>query len=117
EPHDSVDRYTALGVECLHGEAKITSPWQVEVKTNGETKTLTTRSIIIAAGAHPFVPPIPGLEQVEVLTSENVWDLRERPRRLVVLGGGPIGCELAQAFARLGSLVTQVEMLPRLLAR
>jgi pyruvate/2-oxoglutarate dehydrogenase complex dihydrolipoamide dehydrogenase (E3) component/uncharacterized membrane protein YdjX (TVP38/TMEM64 family) len=113
EPHDSVERYTALGVECIDGEANITSPWTVEV--NG--RTLATRSIVIAAGARPFVPPIPGIEGVDVLTSDNVWQLRELPRRLVVLGGGPIGSELAQAFARLGAKVTQVEMLPRLLAR
>jgi pyruvate/2-oxoglutarate dehydrogenase complex dihydrolipoamide dehydrogenase (E3) component/uncharacterized membrane protein YdjX (TVP38/TMEM64 family) len=113
EPHDSVARYTALGVECIQGEAKITSPWTVEV--NG--RTLATRSIVIAAGARPFVPPIPGIEDIDVLTSDNVWDLRELPRRLVVLGGGPIGSELAQAFARLGAKVIQVEMLPRLLAR
>ncbi|OGA64457.1 MAG: pyridine nucleotide-disulfide oxidoreductase [Betaproteobacteria bacterium RIFCSPLOWO2_12_FULL_65_14] len=113
EPHDSVERYSALGVECLRGEAKITSPWTVQV--NG--KTLTTRSIIIAAGARPFVPRIPGIEAVEVLTSDTVWGLRELPARLAVLGGGPIGAELAQAFARFGSKVTQVEMLPRLLAR
>jgi pyruvate/2-oxoglutarate dehydrogenase complex dihydrolipoamide dehydrogenase (E3) component/uncharacterized membrane protein YdjX (TVP38/TMEM64 family) len=113
EPHDSVERYTGLGVECIKGEAKIASPWSVTV--NG--RTLTTRAIIIAAGARPLVPPIPGLEQIDVLTSENVWSLRKLPARLVVLGGGPIGCELAQAFARLGSKVTQVEMLPRLLIR
>jgi pyruvate/2-oxoglutarate dehydrogenase complex dihydrolipoamide dehydrogenase (E3) component/uncharacterized membrane protein YdjX (TVP38/TMEM64 family) len=113
EPHDSVERYTGLGVECIQGEAKITSPWTVSV--NG--RTLTTRAIVIAAGARPFVPPIPGIEQVEVLTSDNVWNLRKLPPRLLVLGGGPIGCELAQAFARLGSQVTQVEMLPRLLIR
>jgi pyruvate/2-oxoglutarate dehydrogenase complex dihydrolipoamide dehydrogenase (E3) component/uncharacterized membrane protein YdjX (TVP38/TMEM64 family) len=113
EPHDSVERYTGLGVECIRGEAKITSPWTVAV--NG--RTLTTRAIVIAAGARPLVPPIQGIEQIEVLTSENVWSLRKLPARLVVLGGGPIGCELAQAFARLGSKVTQVEMLPRLLAR
>ncbi len=117
EPHDSVERYSAMGVECLHGEAKIVSPWEVEVRAAGETRRLATRSIIIAAGARPFVPPIPGIEQVPVLTSDNLWGLRELPRRLAVLGGGPIGCELAQAFARLGSQVTQVEMLPRLLAR
>ena len=117
EPHDSVERYAALGVECLQGEAKITSPWTVEVRSAGEVKTLSTRAIIIAAGARPFVPPIRGIEQVEVLTSDTVWGLRELPRRLAVLGGGPIGCELAQAFARLGARVTQVEMLPRLLAR
>jgi len=113
EPHDSIERYTKLGVECLTGEAKITSPWTVEV--NGQT--LTTRSIIIAAGARPFVPPIPGIEDVGYLTSDNIWDLREQPRRLVILGGGPIGSELTQAFARLGSEVTQVEMAPRLLGR
>jgi pyruvate/2-oxoglutarate dehydrogenase complex dihydrolipoamide dehydrogenase (E3) component/uncharacterized membrane protein YdjX (TVP38/TMEM64 family) len=113
EPHDSVERYRSLGVEVLHGEAKITSPWTVEV----DGKAVTTRAIVIAAGARPFVPPIPGIEGIEVLTSETLWDQRELPRRLAVLGGGPIGCELAQAFARLGSQVTQVEMLPRLLAR
>ncbi|MGE5640416.1 MAG: dihydrolipoyl dehydrogenase family protein, partial [Clostridia bacterium] len=117
EPHDSMERYSAMGVECLQGEAKIVSPWEVEVRMAGETRRLTTRAIVIAAGARPFVPPIPGLEQVQVLTSENLWGLRELPRRLAVLGGGPIGCELAQAFARLGSHVTQVEMLPRLLPR
>jgi len=113
EPHDSVERYTSLGVECIRGEAKITSPWTVEV----DGRVLTTRSIVIAAGARPVVPPIPGIEQVKVLTSDTVWSLRELPPRLVVLGGGPIGAELAQAFSRLGSKVTQVEMLPRLLAR
>jgi pyruvate/2-oxoglutarate dehydrogenase complex dihydrolipoamide dehydrogenase (E3) component/uncharacterized membrane protein YdjX (TVP38/TMEM64 family) len=113
EPHDSAGRYTRLGVECLEGEARITSPWTVSV----DGRVLTTRSIIIAAGARPFVPPIPGIERVRVLTSENLWDLRQLPQRLAVLGGGPIGCELAQAFARLGSKVTQVEMLPRLLSR
>jgi pyruvate/2-oxoglutarate dehydrogenase complex dihydrolipoamide dehydrogenase (E3) component/uncharacterized membrane protein YdjX (TVP38/TMEM64 family) len=113
EPHDSAERYTSLGVECLKGDARITSPWTVEV--NG--KALTTRAIVIAAGARPLVPRIPGIESVEVLTSDNVWSLRALPRRLVVLGGGPIGCELAQAFARFGSRVTQVEMLPRLLSR
>jgi dihydrolipoamide dehydrogenase len=117
EPHDSVERYTKLGVECLQGEATLTSPWTVEVKTPAGTQTLTTRAIVIAAGARPFVPPIPGIEQTGYLTSDTVWNLRELPRRLVVLGGGPIGCELAQCFARLGSQVTQVEMLPRLLIR
>ena len=118
EPHDSVERYTGLGVECLQGEARILSPWEIEVKLNdGETRRLSSRAIVIAAGAEPFVPPIPGIESVGCLTSETLWDLRELPRRLLVLGGGPIGCELAQAFARLGSSVTQVEMLPRLLPR
>ncbi|HKQ25225.1 MAG TPA: FAD-dependent oxidoreductase [Burkholderiales bacterium] len=113
EPHDSVERYTSLGVDCIKGDAKIVSPWQVQV--NG--KTLTTRSIVIAAGARPFVPPIPGVENVGHLTSNTVWNLRKLPERLVVLGGGPIGCELAQCFARLGSKVTQVEMLPRIMSR
>jgi len=117
EPHDSVERYTGLGVECIEGDAKITSPWTVEIDSGGKKRTLTTRALVIAAGAEPFVPPIPGIDAVGCLTSETLWDLRELPRRLVVLGGGPIGCELAQAFARLGSKVTQVEMLPRLLPR
>ena len=117
EPHDSVERYQALGVDCIAGSAKITSPWTVEVETAAGRKTLTTKSIAIAAGARPFVPPIPGLDQVGYLTSDTVWSLREQPQRLVVLGGGPIGCELTQAFARLGSKVTQIEMLPRLMVR
>jgi pyruvate/2-oxoglutarate dehydrogenase complex dihydrolipoamide dehydrogenase (E3) component/uncharacterized membrane protein YdjX (TVP38/TMEM64 family) len=118
EPHDSVERYTALGVECLQGTARIVTPWSVEVAlANGEKRTLTTRSIVIAAGGRPFVPPIPGLREAEPLTSDTVWDLRTLPRRLVVLGGGPIGCELAQCFARLGAKVTQVEMMPRIMGR
>ena len=118
EPHDSVERYTGLGVECLRGEARITSPWTVELKrADGARRTLATRSIVIAAGARPLVPPIPGLEQAGYLTSDTVWNLRTLPQRLAVLGGGPSGCELTQAFARFGARVTQVEMLPRLLVR
>jgi pyruvate/2-oxoglutarate dehydrogenase complex dihydrolipoamide dehydrogenase (E3) component/uncharacterized membrane protein YdjX (TVP38/TMEM64 family) len=118
EPHDSVERYTALGVECLQGEAKILSPWEVEVAmAGGEKRRLTTRNIVIATGARPMVPPIPGLAEAKPLVSDTVWDLRELPKRLVVLGGGPIGCELAQAFARLGAQVTQLEMMPRLMGR
>jgi dihydrolipoamide dehydrogenase len=117
EPHDSVERYTGLGVEVIEGEAKITSPWTVEVRTAGSVQTLTTRSIVIAAGAQPFVPPIPGVEEVGYVTSDTIWNLRTLPKRLVVLGGGPIGSELTQAFARFGSQVTQVEMLPRILVR
>lgn len=118
EPHDSVERYTQLGVEVLQGQARITSPWTVEVRlADGGTRTLNTKNIVIAAGASPFVPPIPGLQEAGCLTSDTVWGLKELPRRLVVLGGGPIGCELAQSFARLGSAVTQVEMLPRVMAR
>ncbi|MGH8654933.1 MAG: FAD-dependent oxidoreductase [Gammaproteobacteria bacterium] len=111
EPHDSSERYTSLGVECIQGEARIISPYTVQV--NG--RTLTTRGIVIAAGGRPFAPPIPGLEEVGYLTSDTVWELRRLPARLAVLGGGPIGCELAQAFARFGSRVTQIG--PRLLPR
>jgi dihydrolipoamide dehydrogenase len=117
EPHDSAQRYSDLGVEVIEGEARILSPWEVQVISTGETRTLTTRSIVIAAGSFPFVPPIPGVEEVDYLTSDNIWALRELPRRLIVLGGGPIGSELAQCFARFGSKVTQIEMAPRLLIR
>jgi pyruvate/2-oxoglutarate dehydrogenase complex dihydrolipoamide dehydrogenase (E3) component/uncharacterized membrane protein YdjX (TVP38/TMEM64 family) len=117
EPHDSVERYTGLGVDCIQGEARITSPWSVEVKTAEGARTLTTRAIVIAAGAQPFVPPIPGIEQVGYVTSDTIWGLRTLPRRLLVLGGGPIGCELTQCFARFGAQVVQVEMLPRLMIR
>ena len=117
-PHDSAERYTGLGVDVVQGAAKIVSPWEVEITGNdGSTQRLTTRSIVIATGARPFVPPIPGLEEVGYLTSDNVWELRELPKRLVVLGGGPIGAELTQAFARFGAQVTQVEMAPRLMIR
>jgi len=116
-PHDSVQRYTELGVEVLTGEAKIISPWEVEVKSSIGTQTISTRSIVIAAGARPFVPPIPGLDKIDYLTSDNVWELREKPKRMLVLGGGPIGCELAQSFNRLGVQVTQIEMAPRLMMR
>jgi pyruvate/2-oxoglutarate dehydrogenase complex dihydrolipoamide dehydrogenase (E3) component/uncharacterized membrane protein YdjX (TVP38/TMEM64 family) len=118
EPHDSVERYTGLGVEVIEGTAKMVSPWEVEVVRNsGQSERLSARSIVIATGAKPFVPPIPGIEEVGYLTSDNVWELRKLPKRLVVLGGGPIGSELTQAFARLGTQVTQVEMAPRLLMR
>ncbi|MBE0624668.1 MAG: FAD-dependent oxidoreductase [Burkholderiales bacterium] len=117
-PHDSAERYTGLGVEVIEGTAKIVSPWEVEITRNdGGRERLSTRSIVIAAGARPFVPPIPGIEEVGYLTSDTVWDLRQLPRRLVVLGGGPIGSELTQTFARLGAEVTQVEMAPRILIR
>ncbi len=122
EPHDSVERYTGLGVEVLQGHGKLVNPWTVEIALNGGGKqTLTARSIVIAAGARPFVPPLPGLDEVGYVTSDTLWDefakLDDVPRRLVVLGGGPIGSELAQSFARLGSQVTQVEMGPRIMAR
>jgi len=118
EPHDSIERYTSLGVECIEGTATIASPWSVIVTDDtGTARVLTTRAIVIAAGARPIVPPIPGLKDVGYLTSDTVWNLRTLPPRLVVLGGGPIGCELTQAFARLGAQVTQVEMLPRIMIR
>ena len=121
-PHDSVERYTDLGVEVLQGYARIVDPWTVEVTLNGgEVQRLTTRTIVIATGARPFVPPLPGIDEVGYLTSDTLWDAFARldtaPARLVVLGGGPIGCELAQSMARLGSHVTQIEMAPRIMAR
>jgi pyruvate/2-oxoglutarate dehydrogenase complex dihydrolipoamide dehydrogenase (E3) component/uncharacterized membrane protein YdjX (TVP38/TMEM64 family) len=111
EPHDSVERYTDLGVEVIQGTARITSPWTVEV---GD-QTLSTRSIVIAAGGRPRVPNIPGLDQVAWYSSDTIWSLREQPRRLLIMGGGPIGCELAQAFQRLGSQVTLLQQGERLL--
>ena len=122
EPHDSVERYTALGVEVLQGHARLLNPWTVEIAlADGGTRTLTARSIVLATGARPFVPPLPGIDEVGCLTSDTMWERlaesEQAPARLLVLGGGPIGCELAQAFARLGSQVTQVEMAPRLLMR
>lgn len=113
EPHDSVERYSLLGVDCIIGEATIVSPYCIEV--NG--RQLTTRSIIIASGAQPLVPDIPGLDEAGYYTSDTLWDIEELPRNMIILGGGPIGCELAQAFARLGSRVTVVENMPRLLSR
>lgn len=113
EPHDSVERYQNLGVECIEGEAKLVSPWEVEV--NG--RRLTSRHIVIATGASPLVPDLPGLADAPYLTSDTLWQLRTPPRRLLVLGGGPIGCELAQSFALLGIPVTQVELADQLLPR
>jgi len=118
EPHDSIERYTSLGVEVFQGHAVITSPWHVKVTLqDGSQQTLSTRNIVIATGASPFVPPIPGLKDAGYLTSDTVWNLTTLPPRMIVLGGGPIGCELAQSFARLGSAVTQVEMAPRVMVR
>ena len=122
EPHDSVERYTGLGVDVVEGYGKVVDPWTVEIaRKDGVTQRLTTRGIVIAAGAEPFVPPIPGLEQSNYLTSETMWDafakMERAPARIAVLGGGPIGCELSQALARLGSRVTQVEMAERVLGR
>ncbi|WP_455217616.1 dihydrolipoyl dehydrogenase, partial [Kaarinaea lacus] len=110
EPHDSVDRYTGLGVDVKQAEAKLLSPYEIEVCTPQHTcERITARNIIIATGASPNVPAIPGIEKVDYLTSDTVWELREQPERLLVLGGGPIGCELAQSFQRLGTDVTIVQ--------
>lgn len=112
EPHDSIERYSKLGVDCITGAAKIISPWEVEV--NG--KIYTTKNITIATGASPFVPPIKGIEDVPILTSENLWQLEELPNQMIILGGGPIGLEMAQSFQRLGSKVTLVEMADQILS-
>lgn len=117
EPHDSIERYESLGVKVVTGSATIVSPWQVDIQTADGVQSLTTKNIVIATGASAFVPPIPGLKDIDYLTADNLWDLTEQPKRLVVLGGGPIGSELSQAFGRLGTQVTQVEMLPQLLAK
>jgi pyruvate/2-oxoglutarate dehydrogenase complex dihydrolipoamide dehydrogenase (E3) component/membrane protein DedA with SNARE-associated domain len=118
EHHDSPERYRALGVDCIAGEASFVSPWELEVRHNdGRTERLTARSIVVATGGKPAVPPIPGLKDMQPLTSDNLWELQDQPERLLVLGGGPIGSELAHAFARLGSKVTQVERGERLLAK
>ncbi len=122
EPHDSIERYTRLGVEVLQGYATLIDPWRVQIKLhNGETQTLTTRSIVIATGAEPLVPDLPGINETNYLTSDTLWEafaaMDAPPGRLLVLGGGPIGSELSQAFARLGSKVTQVERSPQILGR
>ncbi|MCB1598690.1 MAG: FAD-dependent oxidoreductase [Xanthomonadales bacterium] len=113
EPHDSVERYRGLGVDCIQGDARLLDPWTVEV----DGRRLTARNIVIATGARPTVPKLPGLDTVDYLTSDTVWNIRVQPRRLLVLGGGPIGCELGQCFSRLGSAVTIVQRNPRLLPK
>ncbi len=113
EPHDSPERFTSLGVECVSGKARIESPYLVRV---GD-REITTRSIILATGTRPLVPPIPGLDRIDYLTSDSIWNLEEMPQRLLVIGGGPTGCELSQAFGNLGARVTQMEMAPRILMR
>ncbi|CAA0080443.1 Mercuric reductase [Zhongshania aliphaticivorans] len=122
EPHDSIERYESLGVEVIQGYGKLIDPWTVEIKlADGQTQHLTSRTIVLATGAQPFVPPLPGIEESGYVTSDTLWDtfskLDEAPKRLLVLGGGPIGCELAQSFARLGSSVTQVEMASSIMGR
>ena len=122
EPHDSIERYTALGVEVIQGYAKLVDPWTVEIALDsGGSQRLSARSIVLATGAAPVVPALPGIEQVDYVTSDTLWEgfaeLDEVPKRLLVLGGGPIGCELAQAFARLGSQVSLVQRRDRVLPK
>ncbi|HTN33343.1 MAG TPA: FAD-dependent oxidoreductase, partial [Marinobacter sp.] len=118
EPHDSPERYQKLGVDCISGEAAFVSPWELDVThPDGLKERLTARSIIVATGARPAMPPIPGLEDMQPLNSDNLWGLQEQPARLLVLGGGPVGSELAHAFARLGSKVIQLEQADRLLGK
>jgi pyruvate/2-oxoglutarate dehydrogenase complex dihydrolipoamide dehydrogenase (E3) component len=121
-PHDSAERYAALGVDVLEGRARILDPWTVEIAfRDGRAQRLATRAIVLATGSRPLVPPLPGIEEAGFVTTDTLWDefgnLDAPPRRLAVLGGGAVGCELAQAFARLGSEVTLIEVLPRILAR
>jgi pyruvate/2-oxoglutarate dehydrogenase complex dihydrolipoamide dehydrogenase (E3) component/uncharacterized membrane protein YdjX (TVP38/TMEM64 family) len=113
EPHDSVDRYTKLGVDVIQGEARLKTPYEIEV----DGRIITAKNIIIATGARPLVPQLAGLQEMNYYTSDSIWQLRAQPKRLVVLGGGSIGSELAQAFQRLGSQVTQIEQAERLMGK
>jgi pyruvate/2-oxoglutarate dehydrogenase complex dihydrolipoamide dehydrogenase (E3) component len=122
EPHDSVERFTDLGVDCIKGYARFVDPWTVEITApDGSMRQLTSKAFILATGAAPIIPPLPGIEESGYLTSETLWDAMaqraEVPKQLAILGGGPIGCELAQAFQRLGSQVTLVEMADRLMLK
>lgn len=121
-PHDSVERYTKLGVEVIKGYAIFVDPWTVEISLkDGSKQRLSARNIVIATGARPFVPSLPGIADSAYVTSDTMWvefaKLEEAPKKLVVLGGGPIGCELAQAFARLGSNVSQIELAKRIMTK
>ncbi|MDB2593989.1 FAD-dependent oxidoreductase [Porticoccaceae bacterium] len=111
QPHDSVERFTDLGVDCIAGEARFVSPWEVEI----DGRMISAEKIILATGASPIIPPIPGLADIGPLTSENLWQLQILPQRLLIMGGGAIGCEMAQAFQRLGSQVILVEAMSQLL--
>lgn len=117
EPHDSVERYTGLGVNCLMGNATITNPWTVEIETQEGVQTRTAKNIIIAAGGRPRVLPIPGIEEVGYYTSDTLWEIKQQPKTLLVIGAGPIGCELAQSFQRLGSQVIMLDPAPHILGR
>jgi len=117
-PHDSVERFQSLGVDVVQGSGHFMSSREVAVTgADGQQRILEGRALVVATGSGPMVPPIPGLEEAGYLTNETVFTQTRQPRRLAVLGGGPIGLELGQAFARLGSEVTVVEMLPRILPR
>ncbi|MFY0639684.1 MAG: FAD-dependent oxidoreductase [Bermanella sp.] len=117
EPHDSIQRYEGLGVNCITGSATIVNPWTVEIETAQGKQTRTARNIIIAAGGRPKVFPIPGIDEVGYYTSDTLWEIKEQPKRLLVIGAGPIGCELAQSFNRLGSEVVMVDPAPHILGR
>ena len=117
EPHDSVERYTGLGVNCLMGNATIKNPWTVEIETQDGIQTRTAKNIIIAAGGRPRVLPIPGIEEVGYYTSDTLWEIKQQPKTLLVIGAGPIGCELAQSFQRLGSQVIMLDPAPHILGR
>jgi pyruvate/2-oxoglutarate dehydrogenase complex dihydrolipoamide dehydrogenase (E3) component/uncharacterized membrane protein YdjX (TVP38/TMEM64 family) len=112
-PHDSRERYRELGVDAIAGDARVVSPWEVEV----DGRRLSARALVIATGSQPVVPKLPGLDAIDYVTTDNLWSLDTQPKELVILGGGPIGCELAQAFGRIGSKVTVVEMAAQLLGR
>lgn len=112
-PHDSIERYTQLGVECIDGEAEIIDPYHVRV---GDQQ-LSTRNIILATGGSPIIPQINGIQNIDFLTSDSIWDVEELPQKLVIVGGGPIGCELSQAFGRLGSSVTLIQRGARIMPR
>jgi pyruvate/2-oxoglutarate dehydrogenase complex dihydrolipoamide dehydrogenase (E3) component len=115
EPHDAPERVRAAGADVVADDAEFTGPRRVRLKTGGTE--ITARTVLVAVGSEPVLPPVAGLADADPLTTDSVWDVTELPRRLLVLGGGPVGCELGQAFARLGSRVTLVERNPRLLAR
>jgi pyruvate/2-oxoglutarate dehydrogenase complex dihydrolipoamide dehydrogenase (E3) component len=111
--NDSAERFRRLGVDVFLGEGRFTGPDRLEVGG----RSLQFRKAVIATGSRPAIPSIPGLVEARFLTNETVFNLTELPRRLAVIGAGPIGCELAQAFARFGSEVTVIGKQPQLLAR
>jgi pyruvate/2-oxoglutarate dehydrogenase complex dihydrolipoamide dehydrogenase (E3) component/uncharacterized membrane protein YdjX (TVP38/TMEM64 family) len=113
EPHDSIERFTDLGVDCITGDAEIIDPFRVKVNN----QIITTQNIVISTGARPFVPPIKGIEDMAYLTSDTIWELREKPQRMLIIGGGPIGCEMAQSFQRLGVQVIQLDRSARIMPR